>query len=153
MLPENLHWKLLGLTDGRIPRSNFISDQLFRITQPTCLNDPFEMKPRVLLEEYSSEDCEKAREQARNENFVSGSEPSDEDVERFILTPFPAGRFDEASFPGLWPAKLPELRPEPFQTISELDEFKARKIREDVQELLNNTFGVISLTKDTHQLL
>jgi len=73
MLPENLHWKFLGLTEGRIPRSDFISDQLFRITQPTCLNDPFEMKPRILFEKYSSEDREEARKQARNANFFLDS--------------------------------------------------------------------------------
>jgi len=153
MLPENLHWKLLGLADGRVPRSRFISDQMFRITQPDCLNDPFEMQPRILLEEYSPEDREEARKQAQEANFFSDSEPNDEDIERFFLAPFPKGRYDEARFPGLWPAKIPELRPESFQTISELDEFKARMIREDIQELLNNTFGVLSLTKDPSNLL
>lgn len=90
MLPKNLHWKLLELTDDRVPRSAFILDQLFRITQPNCLNDPFEMQPRVLLEEYSPEDWEEARKQARNANVSPNFELTDEDIERTFLAPFPA---------------------------------------------------------------
>ena len=153
MLPEHLHWKLLGTVDGKVPRSSFISDQLFRITQTNCLNDPFEMQPRVLLEKYSPEDWQEAKKEAQAANFFTDTEPSDEEIELFFLAPFPKGRFDEAKFPGLWPAKIPELRPEPFHTISELDEFRTRKIREDVQAILNRTFGVLSLTRDPRNLL
>jgi hypothetical protein len=151
MLPDNLHWKLLGLTVDGVPRSDFISDQLFRITQPKCLNDPFEMQPQVLLEKYSPEDWSEARKQMRKTSLFSDSEPTDEDVQALFLDSYPAGRFDEKTFPGLWPAEITELRPEPFQTISESDAFRARKIREDVRKLLNSAFGILSLTKDPRQ--
>jgi hypothetical protein len=153
MLPENLYWKFLGVTKERVPRFSFISDQLFRITQPNCLNDPFEMQPRVLLEEYSPEDRGEARRLSLKTNLFSDSHPSDEDIEQLFLAPFPNGRFDEKRFPGLWPVTIPELRTEPFQTLAELDKFRARKLRENIQELLNNTFGVFSLTKNPCELL
>jgi hypothetical protein len=70
MLPCGLLWKYLGLDAGQ-PRTSFLHDGLFRITQARFLNDPFEMKPRVLLDRYSDEDWAVARERARLE-FPSG---------------------------------------------------------------------------------
>ena len=47
-LPQGLLWKYLGLNEEGRPRIGFLIDELFRVTQPQFLNDPFEMKARIL---------------------------------------------------------------------------------------------------------
>jgi hypothetical protein len=153
MLPCGLLWKYLGLKEQGEPRTTFLSDGLFRITQSRSLNDPFEMKPRVLLDRYSDEDWTVAREQARRSGIFPSGTLDDDLVEAFFLTPLPRGRMDEKSFPGLWPARDPQLREEPFKTIAEFDEFRARQVRETLENNLNERFGIFSLTEDLAQLL
>src|SRR6266446_3358645 len=89
MLPCGLLWKYLGLNDQGEPRTNFLDNNLFRITQSRYLNDPFEMKPRVLLDRYSDEDWTVAREQARRSGIFPSGTLDDNLVEAFFLTPLP----------------------------------------------------------------
>jgi hypothetical protein len=153
MLPPGLLWKYLGLNDQGEPRTSFLNDGLFRITQPRLLNDPFEMKPRVLLDRYSDEDWTVAREQARRSGMFPNGTPDDEVVESLFLATFPSRRFDEGSFPALWPATIPELREEPFNTIAKLDEFRAKKVLETLERILNESFAVFSLSEDPTHLV
>lgn len=148
MLPSGLLWKYIGLDEQGKPRTNFIEDRLFRITQPRSLNDPFEMKPRVLLDKYSTEDRTVARNQAISSGFYQNGIPDDEEIERFFLTPYPADRYDEKNFPGLWPARIPEFREEPFNTIAEVDEFRTNQVRDTLENYLNDNFGIFSLTEN-----
>jgi hypothetical protein len=153
MLPCGLLWKYLGLNDQGEPRTSFLDNDLFRITQPRSLNDPFEMKPRVLLDRYSDEDWTVARERARRSGMFPSGTLDDKLVEGLFLTPLPRHRMDEKSFPGLWPARDPKLREEPFKTIAEFDEFRARWVRETLENNLNERFGIFSLTEDPAKLL
>ena len=153
MLPCGLLWKYLGLNDQGEPRTSFLDNGLFRITQPRSLNDPFEMKPRVLLDRYSDEDWTVAREQAQRSGMFPSGTLDDKLVEDLFLTPLPAGRMDEKSFPGLWPARDPKLREEPFKTIAEFDEFRASRVCETLENILNERFGIFSMTEDPVQLL
>jgi hypothetical protein len=153
MLSCRLLWKYLGLNDQGEPRTSFLHNGFFRITQSRSLNDPFAMKPRVLLDRYSDEDWTIAREQARRSGMFPSGTLDDNLVEAFFLTPLPRGRMDEKSFPGLWPAKDSKLREEPFKTIAEFDEFRARRVREILENNLNERFGIFSLTEEPAQLL
>lgn len=153
VLPNGLLWKYIGLDERQRPRLDFLDDCLFRITQPRALNDPFEVKPRILLERYSEEDWHVARERALSSGMFPSGQCSDKDVEAFILAPYPSQRFDEKNFPGLYPAPIPELREEPFETIADIDEFRTRKVQEDVERLINEKVGIFSMTKTPSQLL
>lgn len=124
----------------------------FKVTPPLSLNDPFEVKPVVSMGKYSEEDRSVARKAAR-ESGMFMVEPSDDDVERLFLAAFPAGRFDEQEFPLLWPARLPELREEPFQTLAELDEFRANLLCERVERSLSDAYGIFSMSEDPANLL
>jgi len=92
MLPCGLLWKYLGLNDQGEPRTSFLDNGLFRITQPRSLNDPFEMKPRVLLDRYSDEDWTVARERARRSGMFPSGTLDDKLVEGLFLTPLPRHR-------------------------------------------------------------
>ncbi|MGE5304658.1 MAG: hypothetical protein ACM3TN_15215 [Alphaproteobacteria bacterium] len=71
-------YKYCGLKDGENIRVDFLSDCLFRFTQPDQLNDPFEVRPVVLTERYSEEDKERARKEALKIGL-----PKD-DLDRFL---------------------------------------------------------------------
>lgn len=153
MLPPRLLWKYLGLNDQGELRTSFLDDGFFRITQPRFLNDPFEMKPRVLLDRYSDEDWTVAREEAQRSGMFPNGTPDDKVVESFFLASLPSRRFDEESFPTLWPATIPELREEPFNTIAEVDEFRAKKVLEKLEAILNESIGIFSLSEDPAHLV
>jgi len=151
-IPEGLLWKYLGLEKGcpGAPRLRFLEKNCFRITQPCALNDPFEVKPRVILDEFSDEDWAVAREGARQAGI-----PSDDDevIRALCLEAYPAGRMDEKTFPGLYPARLPGLREEPFASAAEIDAFRADQVRKEVERVLNERIGVFSVTEDPLNLL
>jgi hypothetical protein len=153
MVPQGLLWKYLGLDDMEKARTSFLHDCLFRVSQPRALNDPFEMKPRVLMNKYSSEDWAIAREGALRDGMPPEMVQDDEEVESYALLPYPAPRFDEQNFPALWPALIPELREAPFSTLAEVDEFRATQVREELEQQLNQSYGVLSLTKNPKQLV
>lgn len=142
---QDVLWKYLGvLGDGR-PRTTFLDDQLFRFTPPHSLNDIAELKPRILMDQFSDDDLRMARKQAAKA-FSGGVSASDDLNAQLFLRPFPRGRYDEKHFPGLWPATIPELRSEPFATVAELDAFKADQVRQHVESTLNANIGVFSLS-------
>src|SRR6266511_3526830 len=65
MKDGNILYKFLGLKEQngkRTVRADFLDNQLFRFTQPSLLNDPFEMKPVIIMNKYSEEDYAVARE-------------------------------------------------------------------------------------------
>jgi hypothetical protein len=77
----------------------------------------------------------------------SGLDPiSDADVEALFMTPFPSRRYDEKSFPGLWPAYEPRLRKEPFSTLDEMDRGIAGRAVELCMNAADKTLGVLSLS-------
>jgi hypothetical protein len=113
------------------------------------LNDPFEAKPRVVLNEFVEEDWAVAREGARQAGIPSGD---DEVIRALSLEAYPAGRMDEKTFPGLYPARLPDLREAPFGSVAEIDACRAEQARDTVERSLNE-IGVFSLTEEPLNLL
>lgn len=150
---DGLLWKFLGCDEQGRPRTSFIDDRMFRITQPSALNDPFEMKPKVLFGQYAPEDLDIARETARKAGMPAEIIEDEKEMEAMFLAPFPSGRFDEETFPGLWPARVPELREEPFQSIAELDKFHTQRVCDEVERVLDESIGVFSMTANPAQLL
>jgi hypothetical protein len=112
------------------------------------LNDPFEVKPRVILDEFSDEDWAVARAGARQAGI-----PSDDDgvIRALFLEAYPAGRMDEKTFPGLYPARLPDLREAPFGSAAEIDAFRADQVRKEVERVLNDR--MFSVTEEPLNLL
>jgi Protein of unknown function (DUF2971) len=148
-LPCNLLFKYLGLKN-EVPRTSFLDDCLFRVTQPSALNDPFEMKPRVLVNKYAEEDWSIARDTARQMGFLDAAQLSeDRFIEGLFLKPV-GGRFDESIIPA---SHFPELREEPFYSLQELDEFQAEQTRQLLEKLLNERYGIFSMSQDAADLL
>ena len=134
-------YKYLGLKiDGSV-RADFLENALFRFTQPDQLNDPFEVRPRVLMEEYSNEDSQRAREQALEAGFPK------EDLEKFLplfLKTMPR-RMTVEEFPGLSYPKRPGTE-ERFRSLAEMDEYNAKVRIKEVYQHVNKTYGIFSLT-------
>jgi hypothetical protein len=147
---SRLLWKYLGVDQLREPRLTFLEDGLFRITQPRALNDPFEVKPRVLIEEFADEDWDIARAHAEH---VGIARDDDEMIRMMFLETYPTARFDERRVPALFRARIPDLREEPFRTVAEIDEFRATQVQKSVEEALNKSIGVFSVTEDPLNLL
>jgi len=78
---------------------------------------------------------------------------SKEEIEIVYLGPAVDYRLDEKIAPGLWPARLRELRNEPFHSIEELDHFRANKASNDFIEKASRNVGIFCLTKEPHSLL
>ena len=122
-------------------RISFLSDGLFRFTQPRFLNDPKEGKPKIFVHEYSPKDIELAKRKLEDSNFIPfGGEINDEDVMTFGLNPFPARRMGDA-FPHL-------LRQDGFSSMKEYDEAQLLSTYQKFDNQLNSEIGVISLTTD-----
>lgn len=102
----------------------FFGRRLVRFSQPSALNDPDEALPELSIGRYSEDDYAKARRKAA---LAGMFDATTQDLEAFFLKPFPAARFDESSFPGLWPRREVRLRPEPFGTIAEYDRAVAKR--------------------------
>jgi Protein of unknown function (DUF2971) len=144
-LPCNLLFKYLSLE-----RKSFLDDCLFRVTQPSELNDPFEMKPRVLVNKYAEEDLSVARDTARQMGYLDADQLSeDRFIEGLFLKPI-GRRFDESIIPA---SHFPELREEPFYSLQELDEFQADKDRQRLEKRLNERYGIFSMSQDATNLL
>jgi hypothetical protein len=147
-MSETKHlYKYLGLkADGSV-RADFLENGLFRFTQPDKLNDPFEVRPRVLMEAYSTEDVERARERALEAGF-----PED-NLDKFLglfLKTLPR-RMTVEEFPALTYPKIPGTE-ERFRSLAEMDEYKATTRLKDVYEHINKTYGIFSLTTSRSNL-
>lgn len=122
-----------------MPEPRFLSNGLFRLSQPSALNDPLEALPQILFGSYAPEDRARARQ-------LAGMDIPEDELEMMLLDPYPSQRFDERSYPGLWPFIEPRLRPEPFSTIEEFDRAVAERAHALFRYLANLTMGIISLT-------
>jgi Protein of unknown function (DUF2971) len=143
-LPCNLLFKYLSLK-----RTSFLDDCLFRVTQPSELNDPFEMKPRVLVNKYAEEDRSVARDIARQYGEPAEHLCDDRFIEGFYLQPVLTLRLgDIIPIPN-----IPELREEPFDSMQEVDECVAHKTCKLLEKLLNERYGIFSMSQDATDLL
>jgi len=140
-------YKYLGLkSDGNV-RADFLENGLFRFTQPDQLNDPFEVRPRVLME-YSNEDIQRARERALEAGFPK------ENLEKFLplfLKTMPR-RMTVEEFPGLTYPKRPGTE-ERFQSLEEMDKHDATARLQEVYKHINETYGILSLTTSRNNLV
>lgn len=125
----------------------FFENHCLRLSQPAVLNDPEEARPKLRMNAYSLEDQAFASHKAAIHGVGEG------DAERMFLTPFPASRFDEKSFPSLWPKLIPELRPIPFQTLAELDKAIALKAIELILKQVNQSTGVLCLSSTENEVM
>jgi len=96
-MAERFLYKYIGLKEGMV-RTDFLNG-LFRFTQPNQLNDPHEVYPEILVNTYSPEDLERARDEARKIGI-----PEDE-IE----------------------SKLPMFLAVGIHSMRELDEYNAKK--------------------------
>ena len=136
-----MFYKYLGLkVDGTV-RADFLTNGLFRFTQPNQLNDPFEVRPRVLMEAYAEEDIELAQEAALNAGF-----PRDQ-IEKFLplfLETTPR-RMTPEEFPGLvFPQRPGSV--ERFRSVEEMDACDADQALEDLLKHVNEIYGFFCLT-------
>lgn len=120
----------------------FLENGLFRFSQPGALNDPKEAQPRIVFKEYAPEDYDAARAMA--ERNISQDE-----LEALYMHPFPAWRFDEKGFPGLWPAKEIRLSNEPFYSIEDFDKAVMDKAVSLCRKISNQNFGIFCMTEST----
>lgn len=118
-----------------------------RLSQPAVLNDPREALPELLLDGYSTED----RIFAAKKAAIYGLNEADAEIA--ILTPFPARRFDEQSFPTLWPRTVSELSSVPFRTIAEYDKAIALGAIELIAEQVNDSIGILSFSATENDVL
>lgn len=126
------------------PTARFFENRLVRFTQPSALNDPDEALPEMSFGRFTEEDYAVAREKASRAGFQPATV---QELEAMFMIPFSSGRFDEVSFPGLWPANEPRLRQEPFSTVAELDRAVADRAVELVGELADKSIGIFSLSR------
>jgi len=130
-----------------VPNPRFLENSLFRFSQPGALNDPEEALPRVTFGLYAAEDYAEARNMAERAGFVGL--PADK-LETLFMDPYPKDRFDESSFPCLWPATVPELRPEPFESLEDFDRSVMDRAVLLCRQSANRELGIFSLTESTH---
>jgi hypothetical protein len=147
-LPDNLLFKYLGLDKNENPRTTFLENCLFRVTQPSELNDPFEMKPRVLVDEYSEEDFSVARDLAYKDGFQADQFSDNRYIEMEYLQPM----LVQTTWDFMPEIHIPELREEPFDSMQEVYEFKANQARELLERQLKE-YGVFSMSRDATNLL
>lgn len=147
MRPD-LFYKYLGLKSDATVRSDFLVNELFRFTQPDQLNDPFEVRPRVLMGAYSEEDMDTARKEALKAGF-----PADQ-METFLplfLETFPRGRITPEEFPGIPYSKRPGSE-ERFSSMQEVDAYKAEQALQELLKHVNETYGFFCLTTSRENL-
>ncbi len=141
---DRLLWKYIGVDESGRARTSFLDDLLFRVSPPHGFQDAFELRPIVIMEDHSNDDRRVARQ--KNVQLPVDEQIPDDLVDSFLLGVVPRARYDEKEFPGLWPAKFPELRPEPFKTVAELDAFQADRVRHHVETRLNESLAILCLT-------
>lgn len=132
------------------PNLKFLDNGLFRFSQPAALNDAYEALPGLLVNAYSNEDLAAAKARSVRDGFRG---MSDNELVARYLTPFPAHRMDEKSFPGLWPFRQPALREEPFESLDEYDKVLAERAVELAKAFANRTIGIFSLTENYHETM
>jgi hypothetical protein len=140
---ESFFYKYLGLKRDQTVRSDFLTNGLFRFTQPNELNDPFEVNPRILMEAYSDEDWELARQRGLKDGF-----PPDQfdQWKHLLVATTPRGRITPEEFPGI-------PYPEGIHSMQELDEHNAKKELATLLKHINESFGIFCLTTSKENLV
>lgn len=132
------------------PTPRFLENGMFRFTQPSALNDPYEAFPGLQVDQYAPEDIEAARARWRQD----GHGPmSDQQLIAFYLSPVPYHRMDDKSFPALWPWTDLRLREEPFHTSAEHDQAIAELAIELAVDYANRTVGIFSMSETPDETL
>lgn len=132
------------------PRSEFISNGLFRMTQPKYLNDKgSEARIWPYFNNFSPADYAWAKREHEKIQLNSSYAPSNEELENFFLKPLGSRYGDH--FPHM-------LHQEGFKSMDEYDLIQLTKVAEKVNkflvEALSCQLGVLSLSKsDTNELM
>ena len=137
MIPRNCYFKYTG-------RLDFLSNGLFRFTQPAELNDPLECYPQILMETHAPEDIEEAKAQAQKMGITSPA-----DLERLLptfLATLPKRRFTPEEFPGI-------PYPPGIHSMAELDKQNAKKRLEELLAHINKTYGIFCLSESCDNFL
>lgn len=140
---EASFYKYLGLKSDGTVRADFLTNGLFRFTQPNKLNDPFEVNPRILMDACSDEDRELAEKQALEMGF-----PPDQ-IDRWLplfLDTLPKERMTVEEFPGL-------AYPEGINSLQELDAHNAKKELDGLLKHINETYGIFCLSTSKENLV
>jgi len=131
---EKFYYKYIGLKDGKTVRADFLTNRLFRFTQPNQLNDPFEANPETLMRP-APEDEERALEEMKRAGF-----PLDQ-KDRWLPLFLEPGlrRMTKKEFPGL-------TYPKGINSLDELDEANLRTELESLLKYVNETYGLFCMT-------
>lgn len=141
-------YKYLGLKSDGTVRSNDLADGLFRFAQPDQLNDPFEVRPRILMGAYSEEDMDTSREAAFNAGFTPDQIDT---ILPLFLEILPRGRITPEEFPGIPYPKRPGSEGR-FSSMEEVDRYKAEQALEKLLKHINETYGFFCLTTSRENL-
>lgn len=138
-------YKYLGL-DGCHPRTTFLDDGLFRITQPRFLNDKHsESRLKPYFNEFSPADLDWARREHAKSQVLDNYVPSDADLIRLHLEPMSKRYID--AFPHMLSMLDEQVN---FDSVDDYDYHEHEKLVEKVNDLLVSTLscfiGVLSLT-------
>ena len=151
MNDNDLFYKYIGVgDDGRSVRTEFLINEQFRFTKPDELNDPFEVRPIVQVAEYSPEDIAKGRKRTLQNGFQLDT--PDDVIKALFRDPLPRGRIGPPEFPGVVLSR-PDLRPEPFESLDEMDRFEAQHAANQFIKTINETYGIFSLTTSPNNLV
>ncbi|HEJ0179954.1 TPA: DUF2971 domain-containing protein [Citrobacter koseri] len=143
-------WFLIKKTNNFSPRTEFISNGLFRMTQPKYLNDKgSEARLWPYFNRFSPADYAWAKREHDKIQLDPFYTPSNEELENFFLKPC-GSRYGD-TFPHM-------LRQEGFKSMGEYDLIQltnaAKKINKFLVEALSCHLGVLSLSKsDTNELM
>ncbi|EPK6332392.1 DUF2971 domain-containing protein [Klebsiella pneumoniae] len=137
-------------TNGFSPRTEFISNGLFRMTQPKYLNDKgSEARLWPYFNRFSPADYSWAKREHDKIQLNPSYTPSNEELENFFLKPC-GSRYGD-SFPHM-------VHREGFKSMDEYDLTQLTKVAEKVNaflvEALSCHLGILSLSKsDTNELM
>lgn len=127
------------------PRSSFLSDGLFRFTQPIYLNDQgSESKLYPYYNEYSPADLEWAKQQFIKDGGSIKSEKDEKFIKDLYLSRAPDDRYGDI-FPHLVQTQLG------FSSLDDFDkeqlQIKVTRLNSDIIENISAKLGVFSLCK------
>jgi len=147
---QKIIFKFYGLSSSNTVRDSWIKDYLFRFTPPRELNDPFEVRPKLLFNEYSKEDYLLAEQKAKNDTMFQHADTIDkEKIRKFFLDPYPPKRIGEIK---PWPQYIEEYN-KTFNSFKEFDNYEAKIALNQFLESANHIRGIFSLTKTKRNLL
>ena len=150
---QKIIYKFYGIntkSEISMPRISWADNYLFRFTQPDKLNDPFEVHPRLLFNQYSNEDYQVAYDMALKSNFFQDVQDiTKERLEKLFLDPFPSKRIGDIR---PWPQYIEEYN-KTFNSFEEFDRYEAELLLKNFLYNVNHIRGIFSLTKTKRNLL